>query len=261
MKQEEHRILVNSRLLDLDIENGRGFVGITEAGELITADGRARIVHPVVFPMVRWLGDEEVLLVSSRTEDQVPNAFVLDREGKLVRSFWVGDGVHDICVRSGKVVVGYFDEGVFGSEGPNNSGLAVFDKQGRVEFTFPADQQRYIYDCYCLCPGVGSTVMFHPYDTFDLVELDLDTFKWRHLPTPEELHGSNAIAFLGPQVIFHSPYASPNGLFAWEPSTGATRSVGAYSNRLRGLSHGRFLSLGDGGFTVVSPIEHHTGRA
>jgi len=255
MRQEEQRVDAGSRIMDLDVAEAGYFIAITEGDELITANGRALLSQHLRYPIVRWLGKDEVLLVETRTEAKTPNAFVVDLEGKVLRSFCIGDGVEDVCVLNEKLVVGYFDEGVFGSEGPNNSGLAVFDKQGRLEFAFPEDQQRYIYDCYCLCPGAGSKVLFHPYDTFDLVELDVETLIWSHLPTPEELHGSNAISLVGPQVLFHSPYASKNCLFLWEPSTGRISSAGEHSNRLRGLSRGRFLSIGDRGFTIVSPLD------
>ena len=64
------------------------------------------------------------------------NALVVDRTGRAVRRFTLGDGIEDVRVTpNGTVWVSYFDEGIFGNYGWNHPGPRAIGAPGLVAFT------------------------------------------------------------------------------------------------------------------------------
>ena len=63
-----------------------------------------------------WLPlKENFLIVCARTDNskKSPNAFIIDKEGNLIRKFFIGDAIEDCCTTpSGKIIAGYMDEGI-----------------------------------------------------------------------------------------------------------------------------------------------------
>jgi len=47
-------------------------------------------------------------------------------------TFYVGDGIEDFEVVKKGIVITYFDEGIYGSKGPSNEGLVLFDFNGQI---------------------------------------------------------------------------------------------------------------------------------
>jgi ribosomal protein S18 acetylase RimI-like enzyme len=88
----------------------------------------------VRFPLVRWMDRDRLLLVDTRTDGGRENAFVFTLAGEEVRRFCAGDGVQDVLVAGDRIVMTYFDEGVFGNVTPSDEGLAVFSADGRLAF-------------------------------------------------------------------------------------------------------------------------------
>jgi len=189
-----------------------------------------------------------------RTKKNKPNAFIYDFSGQLLISFVAGDGIEDILVHHGKIIVTYFDEGVFGDKGPNNNGLSVFSLAGKQEFGFnEGANEQHIYDCYCICKHGADKVLFCAYGCFDLIELNLDTFKWQEVKTPTGLDGFFALTSKeGEKIIFHSGCDDKQTFFEWNTRTREVKTIGKYSSRLKGLNNGKFLAVGKHGFTIIS---------
>lgn len=208
--------------------------------------------HPR-FPMVRRFPDGGALVVDSRTLDGA-NAWLFEPSGLLSSEFHIGDGVQDLLVSEDCIVATYFDEGIFGAPGPNNDGLAVFGRDGALQWGFhgsvgpPVD----ISDCYCAAWHDDHTVAFLPYPGFDLVLLDLRSTTHDVFRTPKAVAGAGSVSTHGKTAWFHGPYHS-RALLKWTLGAETMEPAGEYSGPLRGLSRGRFLATGSYGCTVIEP--------
>jgi hypothetical protein len=114
--------------------------------------------------LVQPLPGERLLVVGARcqTRSDGPdrNAVIVDATGTVARQGTLGDGIqHVLTTSSGKIWVGYFDEGVFGNygwggDGPQPlgwSGLIRFNGRFEPEWRFPqATAEHGIDDCYAL---------------------------------------------------------------------------------------------------------------
>jgi hypothetical protein len=127
-----------------------------------------------------------ILLVGARchwrAEGPEQNAFVVDWEGNVVRSFTVGDGVQDVRVTAeGHTWVSYFDEGVFGNYGWGNpgpdpigaSGLVELDAEGKVRFTYDPKAARtdWICDAYAVNLADDGALWLYFYSEFPIVRI------------------------------------------------------------------------------------------
>ena len=240
---------------DLDLDERGDWLAVCGSDpRWIVGSGELRfpIAHAVRFPLVRWIDANRLLVVNSRTTADRANAWVLGRDGREIHHFFAGDGIKDVLVCAERVVVTYFDEGVFSGQPLPAEGVAVLRTNGSLEFGYrsgargPVD----VWDCYCACLE-GRQLWFFPYDGFPLVRLDLDTLDERVLAVPEALAGASALTSSDGTFWFHAPYADPSGVFRWRPGEHPVR-VGAHPGPLRGLTEGRFLSVGDSGYTVMS---------
>src|SRR5688572_24448208 len=107
-------------LLNIDVLTDNSYVAITDKGRIIFPFSGLEIPHSFKFPIIRQLTDDSFLVADARTSDKMDNCFIYDLEGNTLGQFFAGDGIQDIEVLGDKIVITYFDEGVFGSEGPNN---------------------------------------------------------------------------------------------------------------------------------------------
>lgn len=120
---------------------------------------------PVAYPQLQPTPDGGFLVVGTRarytSSGPESNAIVLDRTGDAIGSFCIGDGVEHVQVTpSGKIWVGYFDEGVYGNygwgspDGPEplgSAGLVRWSLDGEHEYGFStAEGPDWIDDCYAL---------------------------------------------------------------------------------------------------------------
>ena len=71
-------------------------------------------------------------------------------------------------------------------------------------------------------------------------------------PAPGEIRGAAAVAFAGGGAFFHSPYDDRNGIYRWRLGNKSAERIGEHADRLRGLPGGRFLSMGEAGYTILS---------
>lgn len=240
-------------LVDIDVLTDDSYIGITDKGRVVFPFDKIEIAQTFKFPIIRQLNDNSFLVADSRTnDDETDNCFVYDLNGNALKHFYVGDGIQDIEVLREKIVITYFDEGVYGTDGPNNQGLVVFDFDGNILSKYNEKHgDQIISDCYCICKHGANRVLFLPYTEFPLIELNLDTGDEKKYKIPEQLKGSNGLTSNAECVIFHSPYDDKRGIYKWKTGDKNADRVGEYSEGLRGLKNGRFISIGEKGFTIL----------
>lgn len=184
-----------------------------------SAAGRRERKLPLLaatFPMLQTFPGGEILVVAPRCQRftdgaQELNARMFGSDG-IVQQFSLGDGLQHVQIdSSGRIWVGYFDEGVFGNFGwgePNGpepmgaAGLVCYDRSGRAVWNFsPPKGLDHIADCYAL--NVASDYVWACYYTdFPIVRIDgkgnVDAWQ-TDLRGPRELavSGSSLLAFGG----------------------------------------------------------------
>lgn len=243
------------KILSIDVNGDSSFIAYTDSKEVITADKKFLIGVGIKFPIIRFLDQNKFLLADTRTSNESPNAYIFNFDGELQTSFLAGDGIEDILIHNNKIVVTYFDEGVFGQDGPNNNGLSVFSFDGKFQFGFNESADGlHIVDCYCICKHNRNKILFYAYDLFNVIELNLDNFGWKEFKTPADFQGASAMTSIGGKVIFHSSYHDKETFFMWDMQKDEVAKVGEYSFHLKGLENGKFLALGEKGFTVIDTL-------
>ena len=244
-----------SKILDLDVYGLGLFIAYTDHKEIITVDKKLITDIEVRFPIIRFINNSKFLLVDSRTLNSNPNAFILDFNGQVQQSFLLGDGIEDILIHNDKIVVTYFDEGVFGQDGPNNNGLTIFSLDGKQVFGFnECANGSLIYDCYCICKHGLSNILFYAYDIFNVINLNLDTFKWEEFKTPTDFKGASALTSINDnKIVFHSSYNDKNCFYSWDKQKNEVIKIGQYTSDLKGMEGGKFLAKGEKGFTIIDP--------
>jgi hypothetical protein len=247
-------------LLDLDpLPNGR-WLGLAETpnGQELLFDGSAvPVPRRCAFPIARWLGNHAAVLLDARTEGpDVENAWVLDRQSGVLAAFAAGDGIQDVLATSDHIVVTYFDEGVFGSPGPNREGIAVFSTQGELEMSYASDiGNPDIADCYCASWASRNEFVFVPYTEFPFVRFDLDTRRPTLIELPKPLHGASAVTVRGDEAVFWSSYDHPGEILRWTIGSREYTTLGAHAGPLRGLRGGTMVAVRSAGYSLLAPFE------
>ncbi|MFT3912105.1 MAG: hypothetical protein QM737_21950 [Ferruginibacter sp.] len=252
-----HSININflqGKILDLDADEQGQFIAFTDSGTVITHDKILAIDKEIRFPIIRRLDLDTFLIAESRT-DKLPNGHIYNFNGQLLQSFLIGDGIQNIVVHNNKIVATYFDEGVFGDDGPNNDGLAIFDLTGHQLFGFNSTVEDFgIDDCYCICKHKTDTVLFYAYAEFKLCELNVDTFEFTSIDTLNDFAGASAISGTKDKIIFHSAYKDKTSFFSWDTNKNDVVKFGSYPPPLKGIGNGYFLSVGNNGFTIINSM-------
>ncbi|HEY3526814.1 MAG TPA: hypothetical protein VGK47_11490 [Nitrososphaeraceae archaeon] len=239
-------------VIDIDVMTDDSYIAITDKGNVVSPFDKIKIHQPFKFPVIRQLNDSSFLLADSRTNKKTDNCFIYDLRGNILGKFFAGDGIQDIEVIRDKIIITYFDEGVYGKDGPNNEGLVVFNFGGKILSKYNEKHgDQIISDCYCICKHGANRVLFLPYTEFPLIELNLDTGDEKQYEIPEHLKGSNGLTSTADSIIFHSPYQDKRGIYKWRPGEKTAEKIGEYSEGLRGLKNGRFVASGQKGFTIL----------
>ncbi|UKK83542.1 hypothetical protein L7H23_13340 [Sphingopyxis sp. BSN-002] len=162
-------------------------------------------------PAFRWpcfdrLSNGDIVVVESRGRD---NAHIFDPGGRRKAQFDVGDGVeHIIVTPDDRIWVGYFDEGIFGTEQlpdgnwpPPSSGLASFDPSGECVWQAQTKDIR-IDDCYALGAN-GEQIWLCPYSDFRIASIKSERVQsWTN-----GISGARAIAAAGHHAILAGGYS------------------------------------------------------
>lgn len=261
-------------LLDADIGAGGSATVYREGGRVSVEAGTSRfsLTGEVLYPRVRRVRAGLLLLFRYRTSGE-PNASLYTDSGEHVRSFYVGDGVQDVLVCGSKIVLTYFDEGVFSGEAFGREGVVVFNQRGDALWGYASEFGREgvdVADCYCACTDGDTRVWFSPYTEFPLVELDVERRKQIVTPLPEQLSGASAlsvdrsavyVAINHVKLKYESSGQWPDrhepepeySIFAWRLGSPLPVRVSEARGMLRGLPHGRFITVRANGFGYVTP--------
>lgn len=223
--------------IDVDVRADGEWVAICRPERdlvVVFAGHHFTVPDEIQFPLIRWVGDREILLIDARTTKGRDNAYVFSTSGARKARFCVGDGVADAVAVADAVVITYFDEGIFGDVPPSHEGLCVFSVDGRLEFGYqsgvrnPVD----IADCYCVCAAGRHEVCFSPYTGFPLVRLNLKARDQEVHELPEVLAGASALSTDGVVFYFYGPYDAKDSIIRWQPGEACTE-VGTHPGPLR----------------------------
>lgn len=171
------------------------------------------LAHVTVQPMP----DGETLIVGARAmwrpDGADQNAVIIDGDGRRRAGATFGDGIEHVqTTSSGKIWVGYFDEGVFGNNGWGSPGPAPLGHTGLVrysasltpEWSFQsgaADTWGSVDDCYALNLA-GETAWTCYYSGFPIVRIeDGDVNGWQN-----SVRGVKALATDGDRVLIAGGY-------------------------------------------------------
>ena len=250
---EEFQIAGKSKILSVDY-NLYSYIALTEDYTLHTPYTSCKLKQKVKHPIVRIIDNSHFIVAGARTSGY-DNALIFDMSGSCIMSFYAGDGVEDMLVHDGKLIFSYFDEGVYGSNGPNNEGLAVFGSNGKLIFGYNSSQKgEGIDDCYSICKAEKDKIFFYAYTPFILTELSLSTYKCKFYTVPDYLRGSHAISEYFGSIIFFGSYTQKKQLYKYEPYTGKATGCGSYIGRLQASLQGRFIDVKDHKFSVITPM-------
>ena len=137
-------------------------------------DGKKTVLH---LPEEKWnyhyiqpIDDGHILLVGARSYYHDPqnieeNARVYDKNGRLIRSFCLGDGIQHVYVtKNQEIWTGYFDEGVHGNygwkESVGSSGLVGWYASGQKMDSLEEDREYYIFECLALNGDADGRIWF-----------------------------------------------------------------------------------------------------
>jgi hypothetical protein len=244
--------LSEKNLVGFDFKSENEFLGITKTNEIVTPFSNFEIDINIKYPIIRILDEELFLLIDIRTEKNKENCLVFNHKGDLKNKFYIGDGIEDVTVIKNKIIASYFDEGVFGAEGPNNNGLSIFDLKGKLLFGYNDKHgQLEIVDCYCICKFDSQKILFLGYTEFNLIELNIITHEEVVYKLPSDLAGCNAMTTWKNKIYFHSPYKDKEGIYEWEFNRENATKIGNYKGNLRGLNNGKFLDFKNKSYTLI----------
>jgi len=244
--------LEGKNLIGFDFKSESEYLGITKSNEIITSFGEFEINIDFKFPIIRILDEEQFLVINARTEKNIENCFVFNHEGRLMNKFYFGDGIEDVIIIKNKIIVSFFDEGVFGDEGPNNNGLSIFNLSGKSIFGYNDKHgQLEISDCYCMSKLNNQKIVFFAYTEFNLIELNINTHEEIIHKVPVNLRGSNALTAFKNKIYFHSPYKDKEGIYEWKIGKEGANRIGEYKGNLRGIQNGKFLDFKNKEYTLI----------
>src|SRR5690606_35076079 len=112
-------------LVDIDVLIDNSYLLLTNKGRVVSPFHKIKILRTFKFPLIRRLTSDLFLIADSRT-DKTDNCFIYDLQGNGLRQFYAGEGIQDIEVHRNRIIITYFDESIYGKQGPNNGGLVMF---------------------------------------------------------------------------------------------------------------------------------------
>jgi len=264
------------RLLDVDVLPSGKWAGVFGSPESLSVrfgDYVRLFPHLVRYPIVRCIDKTRLILADSNCADKNHSAWIIDACSGEIRNFFAGDAIEDILVRNDRIVVTYFDEGIFSNVYPSYEGIAFFDAEGELLTGYQSrlgEEAVPIWDCYAACWDENGRLVFCPYGAtlvveesryvgggFPIVCLDLNTFQQQVCQTPERVHGASAISPRGNTVVFFNPYNEKTALLLWEPEAERDEEVtllGHHPGPLSGIGKGRFLTVGCHEFSIIDAL-------
>lgn len=206
-------------------------------GTAVTSIARLSLANITAQP----LPGGRILIVGVRSywrpEGADRNAVIYDTDGRVVAKEVLGDGISHVQSDStGRVWVGYFDEGVYGnygwgkrdsSEPVGSCGLVRFSPDLRPDWRYPSATSPFgfINDCYAL--NVDDTTAWACYDAdFPVVRIENDVLVgWRN----DEVTGVGALAVAGDTAALYGGFRPDRHRLAFgELRDGIFQTTGEY---------------------------------
>ncbi|MEO0461162.1 MAG: hypothetical protein AAF219_09975 [Myxococcota bacterium] len=227
MKTMKHRLVRDeSAQLDAMDWDELGWLALrnVDSSSILLVDGNEhRLDLSLRAPLIRRFPDGHSLIVGRATPPNHDNAWLVEPDGRITGSFYLGYGVQDALVSRDYIVGTYFDEGVYGPPGPNTFGVSVFSRTGQFLYGYTQlPGSAIVDDCYCVTWHDTQTVAFYPYNPFHFVLLHLSDRKIEITSVPSSVTGFSALTTFSQTVWFHGPYGS-DALLKWEIARTAWR--------------------------------------
>lgn len=122
-------------------------------------------------PFIRWVDGDRLLLVQRRSRGHEPNVFIVNREGKIIGSFYAGDAIEGVVAGPEGIWISYY----YGAmrKGLPAEKLVLFDLKGVPAFKYESDlaAKPDILEVLALVKGEGSSIWMVPL-TKPLIEID-----------------------------------------------------------------------------------------
>jgi hypothetical protein len=241
------------QILDLDTDEYGRYIALLSNTEVWTNAWKVHLPYSFEHPFIRELDKERFLIVEAR-QPVAHNGHIFATTGHRLGSFDAGDGIADVLIQAGCIVISYFDEGVLGGDGPGSDGLAVFDFTGQQVFGFNTSQPHFILDCYCMCRKGQDSILAYTYTGFPLWEICLTDFQVSQQATPRDFEGANALTTFKGGLIFYSSYANKTSFFWWDRKEHVRRFFFTETS-MRGIGNGKFLTHNATSFTILDAGE------
>ena len=188
------------------------------SGNIVHTQYRPLGEYEIFYHFALPIGDN-IIMVGARCQyrngDPEKNALIISHNNEIIKEFCLGDGIEDCLVTDdGRIIVSYFDEGVFGNLGWYNpigaSGLSVWNDNGEKLW----ESQRPIYDCYAVNMDDSKNLWYYYYDEFKLIRTDFIT-ETEFIPQTE---GSQffLITADGKQIIIDGGYDNRSQFFVMD---------------------------------------------
>lgn len=242
-----------SVIVDADWNDKYGHLVILKTGnkyQIVINDCTIDSPFKITTPLIRWINEQEFLIVNSRTRSKSHNLCIISKDGAVKSSFYCGDAVEDVSPNKEGIWVSYFDEGVFG-KGISTEGLVLFSYGGQPIFRFHSDLDRdlVIGDCYAICKSKANALWLCAFPDFNIVELDKDKKVSCLYTIPSGMEGSKAINIRNGVVHFYSPHNNRYELYRCKLGSGNAVKVGCLEvHTVRGLGpreYNHFISISD----------------
>jgi hypothetical protein len=241
------------QILDLDADEDGKYIALLSNTEVWTNWWQVHLPYSFEHPLIRALDEARFLIVEAR-QSATPNGHIFATTGHKLGSFEAGDGIEDVLIQAGCIVISYFDEGVLGGKGPGREGLAVFDFTGHQVFGFNSSQAHFILDCYCMCRKGKDSILAYTYTGFPLWEICLTDFHVSQQATPLAFEGATALTTFKGELIFYSSYANKTSFFWWDRKARVRRFFFPETS-MRGIGSGKFLTHDATSFTILDAGE------
>jgi len=149
------------------------------------------------------------------------NAKIFDNTGKLIREFFLGDGIQDVKVTHRSFIwTSYFDEGIFGNFGwahpVGANGLILWDKYGAQQYAYGQPVEHFIDDCYAMNVVNDSEVWFYFYSDFNLAHFDNGQIEY--IPVP--VYGADGFVVYGDYFLFRGGYEEQDQYMLFQKQDG-----------------------------------------
>jgi hypothetical protein len=234
--------------------HGRG-LRRTSNDQLVTASGSMKTPLECRNPVLATAQESHLVLADSHGGI----AAVIDLHGNVAARFEAGDCIEQVLCNSERIVLTYFDQGVFSGRSPSDEGVAIFSPSGDFITGFHSKfgwKPVGIADCYCACLDPLGRLLFSPYTDFPLVRWDVTTGEMSLWELPEELHACGALSATESHAYFWAPQnEKTNRIFRFDLESGQITVAGelAPPRHRQPLPEGRFLAWDNTSYLIVDP--------